>query len=194
MKWFFNRCRRRREISLFAAGALPEPARSEMEQHLAACSCCRAYFKELRALAGPLAGWEKDLAQIEPTQAMQMRWARAVQACAAESAGREPRLKNLWHNLWLEVIWPYRRGWIGLATVWVALLAANARLPGHPMRMAGAGSSPGGASIELWEETHVLVELAQPGIAISAPMRAPATLPATPPRPRSSRKPDWQMV
>jgi len=195
MKWFFNQChRRRQEISLLAARALPEPARPEVERHLAACSCCRAYFNEIKTLAGPLAGWEKDFAQIEPTQAMQLRWAGAVQASTAEGAGHEPRLRSVWRNLWLELIWPYRRGWIGLAAVWVALLAVNARLPNHPMRMAGASSSSGGASIELWEETRVLAELTQPGIAISAPMKAPAAAPANPPRPRSARKPDWQNV
>ena len=84
MNWFCNPCRRRREICLFAAGALPEQDRPEMERHLAACSDCRSYYNEIKALAAPLAGWEKNFAQIEPTQAMRTRWAGAVQASAAK--------------------------------------------------------------------------------------------------------------
>jgi len=155
---------------------------------------CRAHFNELRALAEPLAGWEKEFAHIELTADMRKLWAEAMQASAAETAAREPWARSVWRSVWLELIWPYRQGWIGLATVWLALLAVNAQLPNHPMRMAGASASSGGASIELWEETRVQAELTQPGIALSAPIKVPATLPSNLPRPRSERKPDWQIV
>jgi hypothetical protein len=193
MNLFRHQCRRQ-EICLFAAGALPEQDRPEMEKHLAVCSGCRDYYNEIMALAAPLAGWEKDFAQIEPTQTMRRRWAGAVQASAAEAAAREPLLKYVWRNVWRELIWPSRRAWAGLAALWLVLLAVNARLSDHPVQMAGA-RSPSAADIMLsWEEqTRLLAELTQPAIVHSAPVNPPAA-PANPPRPRSARKPDWQIA
>jgi len=191
----FHPCRRRRrEICLFAAGALPEQDRPEMERHLATCSPCRNYYNEIKALATPLTGWEKNFALFEPTQAMRSRWARAVQASAAEGAAREPLLKEVWRNVWRELIWPSRRAWVGLAALWLVLLAVNARLSDHPMQMAGA-RSPSAADILLsWEEqTRLLAELTQPAMVHSAPVNPPAA-PANPPLPRSARKPDWQIA
>lgn len=213
MKWFRNPCRRRREISLFAAGALPELDRPELERHLAACSSCRSYYNEIKALAAPLAGWERNVAQIEPTQAMRARWANAVQESAAHgaatdrlkaarergptsvegsaAAAREPLVKGFCRNVWRELIWPYRRAWLGLAAVWLALLAVNARL--SDPQLAGAGSTSAAAMMQSWEEqTRVLAELTQPGLA-DAPVNIPAA-PSNPPRPRSAREPDWQIV
>jgi len=216
MKPFWNPCRRcRREISLFATGALPEQDRPEMERHLAACPSCRSYYNEIKALAAPLAGWEKNFAQIEPTQAMRARWANAVQESAAQGAMRkfglrgsaalpgcveasadqaavsEPLLGYLCRNVWRELIWPSRRAWLGLAAAWLALLAVNARL--SDPQLAGAGSTSAAAMMQSWEEqTRVLAELTQPGLA-DAPVNIPAA-PSNPPRPRSAREPDWQIV
>jgi anti-sigma factor RsiW len=215
MKWFRNPCRRRREICLFAADALPEQDRPEMERHIAACSTCRNYYNEIEALAAPLAGWEKNLAQIEPTQAMRTRWAGAVQASTAQAAAgqfglrgsaalpgwvqgsaaqagaRGSLLKNIFRNVWRELIWPCRRAWVGLAAVWLALLAANARM--SDPQLAGARSSSAAAMVQSWEEqTRVLAELTQPGVAY-APVNIPAA-PSNPPRPRSARERDWEVV
>ena len=194
MSWFWNPCRRvRREICLLAAGALPEQDRPELEQHLAACSACRSYCNEIKALAAPLAGWEKKFAQIEPTQAMQKRWAGAVQATAAQAAAHEPLLKNFWRNVWRELIWPCRHAWVGLAALWLVLLAVNARLSDHPMQLAGGRSSSASEIMQSWEEqTRILAELTQPGV-VYAPVKAPAA-PPNAPRPRSERKQDWQMA
>jgi len=237
MKWFCNQCRRRRrDICLFAAGALPEQDRPEIQQHLAACAGCRDYYNEIMALAAPLANWEKNFAQIEPTHAMRRRWVGAVQASAAEAAARkgrisalppfdlpipsphevgrgsgrgvcpiqhsqgqdapapEPLLKNFWRNVWRELFWPCRRAWVGLAALWLVLLAVNMRLSDHPMQMAGASSSSPLEMMQAWEEqTRLLAELTQPAMVHSAPVNPPAA-PANPPRPRSERKPDWQIV
>jgi hypothetical protein len=216
MKWFRNPCgRRRREICLFAAGALPEQDRPEIERHLADCSGCRSYYGEIKAVAAPLADWDKNFAQIEPTQAMRGRWAAAVQAStaqaaaakfglrggaalpgcveesAAEAGAREPLLKKVFRNVWRELIWPCRRAWVGLAAVWLALLAVNARL--SDPQLAGPRSPSAAAMMQSWEEqTRVLAELTQPGVAY-APVNIPAA-PSNPPRPRSAREPDWEVV
>jgi hypothetical protein len=160
-----------------------------MERHLAACSSCRSYCNEIKALAAPLAGWEKDFAQIQPTQVMRTRWADAVQASAAQAVAREPL--NLCRNVWRELIWPCRRAWVGMGAVWLALLAVNARLSDPPL--AGVRSSSSAAMMQSWEEqTRVLAELTQPGI-VYAPFNSPAA-PSNPPRPRSGREQDWQIV
>jgi anti-sigma factor RsiW len=194
MKWFWNPCRRvRREICLLAAGALSERDRPELERHLAACSGCRNYCNEIKALTAPLAGWEKNFAHLEPTQAMQEGWAGAVQASGGIPARHEPLLKTIWRNVWRELIWPCRRAWVGLAALWLVLLAINARLSDHPMQLAGGRSSSAAAMMQSWqEETRILAELTQPGV-VYAPVNAPAA-PSNPARPRSERKQDWQIV
>lgn len=208
MKWFWNPCRRRRrEICLFAAGALPEKDRPEMEQHLAACSDCRIYYREIKTLAAPLAGWEKNFAHIEPTQAMRNRWAGAVQesegragnplpAAARKAARTEcaPYHPGLAHSVWRELIWPCRRAWVGLAALWLVLLAVNVRLSDHPMQMAGGRSSSASDMMQSWEaQTRLMAELTQPPVAYSSPVKPPIA-PANLPRPRSERKQDWQIV
>jgi hypothetical protein len=199
MNLFWNPClRRRREISLFAAGATPEQDRPELKQHLAACPVCREYYREIKTLAAPLANWEVHFANIQPTQAMQSRWAAAVQASAASMPStppaQRPLLQNLCLNIWREILWPSRRVWVALAATWVALLAVNARLSDPPVQMAGLHSSSPSEIMQSWEEqTRVLAELTQPALRTPPPVTPPAA-PAEAPRPRSERKPDWQIV
>ena len=187
-------CHRRREVCLFAAGALPEQDRPEIEQHLAACAGCRDYYNEIKTLAAPLANWEKNFAQLEPTQAMRSRWAGAVQTSAAEAVAREPLLKWVWRNVWRELIWPSRRAWVGLAALWLVLLAVNARLSDHPMQMAGARSpSPADIMLSWDEQTRLLAELTQPAMVHSAPVNPPAAPCQSSPSPQRA-KPDWQIA
>jgi anti-sigma factor RsiW len=199
MNLFCNPCRRRRrEICLFAAGATPQQDRPELEQHLAACPVCRAYYREIKTLAAPLANWEQHFENIQPTQAMQSRWAAAVQASTESMPStlpaHRPLLPNLCLNLWREIICPSRRVWVALAATWLTLLAVNAHLSDPPVQMAGLHSSSPSEIMQSWEEqTRVLAELTQPALRTPPPVTPPAA-PAEAPRPRSERKQDWQFV
>jgi anti-sigma factor RsiW len=194
MNWFWSECRRfRREVCLLAIGALPEQDRPRLEQHLAACAGCLNYYNEIKSVAAPLAGWEKNFARIEPTQATRNRWAGAVLAAAAPAV-RRPLLKAVSRNVWRELIWPCRRAWVGLAALWLVLAAVNIRLSDHPMQWAGAGSSSASAMMQSWEEqTRILAELTQPPVVYSPPVNTPLA-PPNPARPRSERKQDWQIA
>ena len=81
-------------------------------------------------------------------------------ACRARTSAEE-----LWRNIWRELIWPCRRAWIGLAAIWLALLAVNARLSDHPIAWPALGSSSAAEMMQSWEEqTRVLAELTQPAM------------------------------
>ena len=191
MKWFWKQCSRMEETCLLAAGVLPAQDRPELEQHLAACRSCQSYYNEIKAVAMPLASWEKSFAQIERTRAMQERWAEAVQSSGGNPSWREPHAENIWRKVWRELVWPSRRAWVGLAAIWLALLGINARLADHPKQMAGLHSPS--EIMQSWEEqTRVLAELTQPAMFRSAAANPPLA-PANPPRPRSERKQAWQI-
>jgi predicted anti-sigma-YlaC factor YlaD len=171
---------------------LPEHDRPRLELHLAACAGCRNYYNEIKVVAAPLAGWEKNFARITPPQAMRHRWAGAVQAAAP--AAQRPLLREVLRNIWRELIWPCRRAWLGLIALLLMLAAANLRLSDHPMQLAAADSSSASAIMQSWQEqTRILVELTQPPMVYSPPVNTPAP-PLNPARPRSARQQDWQMA
>jgi hypothetical protein len=86
---------------------------------------------------------------------------------------------------WLELILPSPRAWAGMATVWLAVLAANflmkAPVPGSP----GPGSAPAREVAQaLEEQRRLLAELlppAKPALVEAPPVQAPPPNP----RPRS---------
>jgi anti-sigma factor RsiW len=191
MKWFWNRCHRRQDASLLAAGALSEEERIEMERHLASCEECRDYYSEVKALTAPLAGWEKRLSTIEATPVAQRRWAGAVQEAAEASSSLNPNPQRLrlgtgfWRIVWVELLWPSRYAWSGLAALWVAMLVINAQLSDHQTSGAGDRAASSQDMIQAWEEQNrVLAELAKPSFTAFA---VPAPPPYVP-RPRSERK------
>jgi hypothetical protein len=208
MKWFWNRCRRRQDTSLLAAGALGEKEKIELERHLAACEECRNYYGEIKTLTAPWAGWEKRLSAIEATPAAQKRWARGVQETAQASSS-----PNHNHNLnpnpnpqrlrlrlglrlgtkflrfvWGELLWPSRYAWSGMAALWVAMLVINGQLSDHRTSGAGDRAASSQDMIQAWEEQNrVLAELTQPAYVLPAP-------PPYIPRPRSQKERNWAII
>jgi anti-sigma factor RsiW len=199
MKWFWNRCRRRQDISLLVAGALGQEEKLELERHLAACNECRTYFGEIKTLTAPLVAWEKNLSAIEATPAARMRWARAVQEAARVSAPnpnpQRLRLRlrvsvgtGFWRTVWLELILPSRYAWSGMAALWVAMLVINGQLTDHRTRDAGAGVASTQEIMQAWaEQNRVMALLIQPAVAVPPP------LPPIP-RPRSQKSQDWAII
>ncbi|HTA31702.1 MAG TPA: zf-HC2 domain-containing protein [Candidatus Cybelea sp.] len=187
MKWIWNRCRRRQEISLFAAGALGQEEKIELERHLAVCGECRNHYAEIKTLTAPLAGWEKNLSGIEATPASRMRWGSAVHDAGAPSAMGQSALKNFWRISWEELIWPSRGAWAGLAALWVAMLAINVSLSDHGSD-AGARASSTQEIMQAWaEQNRVLAELVQPSFTLPAP-------PPNLPHPRSQKERSWEIL
>jgi hypothetical protein len=206
MKWMWNHCRRRQDISLMAAGALAQEEKIELERHLAACEKCRTYYGEIKTLTAPWAGWEKNLSAVEATPAARIRWAKAVQEAARVSAPnlnpnpnpnpQRLRLRlgaglrsglGIWRVVWGELIWPSRYAWSGMAALWVAMLVINGSLSDH---RSGAGSRAASSQemIEAWEDQNrVLAQLVQPAAVVPAP-------PPYIPRPRSQKAQDWAII
>ncbi|HKW31176.1 MAG TPA: hypothetical protein VJT54_17765 [Verrucomicrobiae bacterium] len=148
MKWFLKRCERhRRSICLLAGSALSKPELNELRVHLANCADCRKYHDEMVSLAKPLADWETNFAHVEPSPETRIRWAKAVQVAADVNRRKRPvreltfaaTLGNAVRLPFRELIWPCRRIWMGLAAVWVVILAVN--FSAHDTELV-AGKSP----------------------------------------------------
>jgi anti-sigma factor RsiW len=133
MKWSFNPCKRyRQDISLLASGALTEPERSEISNHLAECVDCRKYYEEVRAVAAPLKNWDRNFMHVQPATAAQNRWARAIQAAGRPEPARKLTMAMAFREWMKDVIWPRRTVWAGLAAVWMLILVGNLSLREHP--------------------------------------------------------------
>ena len=79
MKWFFGACRQQRQqLSLLAAGVLPDSERAAALAHLEACAGCQRYYEEMRTLSGSLSAWSQTTPNIQPTPAWRARWTRSV--------------------------------------------------------------------------------------------------------------------
>ena len=186
-------CARWREnLALFAAEAVSEPEAQALKTHIAECAACRQYLGEIKSVAAPLAGWEKSFVDIEPTQATRERWRKALQAARQESGRLSNReRKNFVRAFWFELIWPARRTWAGLATVWVALAIFHFGQADRD-KVAVAKSNPPAAEwrIVYAEQKRVLGEI----LGSSS-----AAAPVEPPRrnsnqPRSERRVQFLLV
>lgn len=143
MKRFFNGCGRyRQSLCLLAGGALPEPEKDEIENHLAACADCRKYYQEIKTVTEPLTNWAGNFARLQPGPAVQTRWARAVQAAGGPEPVRRLTPLMAFCGWWHDMIWPCRRTWAGLAAVWVVILAGNYSLQNHSPSLAAKSPPP----------------------------------------------------
>ena len=142
MKRFFDRCRPIRQgICLLVAGVLPEPEKNQTLNHLAACPDCQKYYAEIKSITAPLLNWEESVARLQPEPAVQARWAKAIHAAGKpETVGWKTPTAAF--SAWFQdVIWPYRRIWTGLATVWLLIFAGHISLREQP-QITVAKSSP----------------------------------------------------
>lgn len=174
MKWLSNECARHRQrICLQASGALPEAEQVEVESHLAACADCRNYRDEMKLVAALLVNWEKHFARITPSEAQQMRWAKAIKA-----AGESKRMRSVSPGLvlgvlWNELIWPCRRTWAGLAAVWLALALFNVSHSEHAHASVAKSSTPSaGMRLAFQEQERILAEILGP-TTVAQPVEPP---------------------
>ena len=126
---------------------------------------------------------EPRLDSIRQKALAKLAAARAVDASAPGPA-RGPWLQTVLKKVWLELIWPSRHAWAGMALLWLALLVANLQMKAaSPILAANRTARARDVAQAVQEQRRVLTELLQP---ISAP-----ALPAQPgrpnPRPRSER-------
>jgi len=164
VKRFFNSCGRQREnISLLAAGVLPEQEKTQVQNHLRECPACRQYYEEIKSVAVPLGNWAESRPEIQPDTAAQRRWAKAIEMAGRPEAvpGFVPAIRGRMR----EIFWPWRHVWAGLATVWILLIAIN---------LAERDPAPTGkvstalATVSFREEQKVLNELFADRVLVEA--------------------------
>jgi anti-sigma factor RsiW len=159
MKWFFNPCRHyRQDICLLAGGALAEPQRNQIENHLAACAACRNYYEEIKAVTLPLTNWAENFSHVQPGQTVKTRWASAVLSANRPAVVHRAALDGALRGWWQEVIWPSRRVWAGFAAVWLMILAGNFSLRDHSQTY-DAKFSPQTMLTAFKDQQRILAEL-----------------------------------
>jgi hypothetical protein len=113
-------------------------------------------------VAGSLAKWEENFADVEPSPAVETRWARDFEK-ACESTRPAWIDFAYWLIEWCkDMVWPCRRIWAGLATVWLVLLGVN--LTQHdPGRTEARKTQPSPEMVRAYlAQEGFLVELRRP--------------------------------
>ena len=173
-------------LCLLASGALPEPERARVEEHLVVCTACQRHYAEIRSIAKPLANWEKAFAHIEPAPAAELRWGKAIKAAGKPAPPLSS--KAVMRDWWRELIWSCRHAWAGMAAVWLVLWGINLGLwRGQPRTMASQVTPTAAVSEALAEQRQLLVELITPA---NEPRREPVH--GERPRPRSEIYRNWR--
>lgn len=121
--------------------------------------------------------------QAEPRLDEVRRQALAELTAASREDGlRRSRSERLLKKIWLELIWPSRRAWAGMAALWLALLAANFGMKATAASSTAGRSAHRGELVQaLEEQRRLLAEL----LPISKP--PPVEPPRPGSRPRSQR-------
>lgn len=124
------------------------------------------------------------LAEIGAKEALNDRRLASAQF---KRSGTGAGVAALVHKLWLELVWPYRRAWAGLAVLWVGVLAANLEMKaGSPRVPVIARGVDRALAQAVEEQRRVLAELLPPArFAPIEPGRPNA-------RPRSERAVGWR--
>jgi hypothetical protein len=92
-------------------------------------------------------------------------------------------------KVWLELIWPSRRAWAGMATLWVAVLAVNLAMKANSPAGTVVRSAPAREVVRAFaEQQRLLTELLPP----TEP--APLQPPQRSERPRSERPTTFKMA
>jgi hypothetical protein len=193
MKWFRNPCRRNRaNLCLLTSGTLSELEMSELRTHLANCADCRKYHDEMVSLIKPLADWEVNFTHVKPTPETQIRWEKAIQVAADVNRRKQPvreltfaaTLANAIRLSFLELIWPCRRIWTGLAAIWILIFVFNfsQRDPSELMARKTPPPSPE-MIMSFRQQEKLLAELIGPNETRAAEPPKPFS-----PRPSSQRR------
>jgi len=191
MKWLLNRCSRNRDkISLLASDRLPEVERAVIELHMEGCARCLRYYREVSALNQRLQEWGKCLPRIEPSEALGVRWIRAIQAAEPPTRPAQ-RVAGLWLLDWWRALHPHNRfALAGLGTVWLLILFFNVTTPDLPeTRGSNVALNPGKILMVLRADNQTFVRLLSP--YESEPEQRPQPMA---PRPRSERRLDSATV
>lgn len=105
----------------------------------------------------------------------------------APAASSGHALTGIIQKLWLELIWPSRRAWVGMAALWLAILLANVELKAGSPRVHTARSMPVNQLAQaLEEQRRFLAEL----LPTAKPEPGPASNPNA--QPRSERVPRFK--
>ncbi len=151
----------------------------------AACADCRKYYEEIQRVSVPLANWEQNFTQVEPSQAALARWEKHFAAATAPAS--PARFALIFSILdWVhDMIWPCRRIWAGLAAVWLVIIGINSSTRESFQTLAGGTSRPPFEMVRAYLEAE--------GFAAewAGPDRSRVAEPSKPslPPPRSERRP-----
>jgi anti-sigma factor RsiW len=158
MNWLLNRCGRCREsICLLTSGALPERETGRVTDHLVECADCREYCEEIKRVTVPLANWERGFAHLEPTEAVRLRWERAILTVATPVRDQRLVPVEILVRLWLELIWSARRIWAGFAFVWLMIAAVNLAVTDHAVTTEANGKKPAPATFMAWDQERQML-------------------------------------
>ena len=112
--------------------------------------------------------------QAEPKLDAVRRKALAALPGAEDAARAHP--EGMLKKVWLELIWPSRRAWAGMAALWLAVLAANLEMKATSPPVPAVRSAAGRELVHAFEEQRrLLAELLPP----------PSPPPAVPTRPNA---------